>query len=845
MGWQEALAWWRGAPFDDLDDWAPAVAERARLMELWNRAVEERYAATLATSDPATVAAEAERLVHAEPLRERRWALLMTALEAAGRRPEAIRTFDRARRTLATELGISPGDELTQLHTVMVSAGDAEQPETDRPARRMGGELPAPLTDIIGRSEEILLVADLLSTCRMVTVVGPGGIGKTRLALEVAHRVRGRFSAGAWSVELARISRPSAIEPLIVTMLSLGPTDSVTAGDALRRTIGNRSMLIVLDNAEHLLPELADVVARLLSGCARLRVLVTSREPLGVPGERVVRLTSLPVQGAGEELFCARARAVDASFVVDDLAALRAVSARLDGIPLAIELAAGRVRTVGLRELARRLDDRFDLLTATRRGDDERHRTMQATIAWSYDLLDPEQRELFAQVAVFRGRFELDAVEHIIDSLPAHQVARVLASLVDQSMVLADGVEPARFRLLEPLRHAAARSLDTSGHADTAAARHAAYFADLAASLDAQRRGPNEIEATTRLEAARDNFRGAFRYAVQTGDVDTALRIATPLAGYGGVHVWGEPSSWCAEALELPGSARHALRVHALIGMSDGAWQQGRHADAVELALAAVADSTAGGEVWRDAHRVMASALVWMGRFADAEAAATTSVNGQPDTVSYAALSRLCTRTLIRNLVGRPEPEIVAPLLGDAQALGNPTGLALALHTAGVIVGHTDRALNVDFQRRAARLAAATGAKLIEGFALIVLAAAESDIDPLRGARAQVDVMKHYLAVGNRAHLRSFARGLLQPLVLLARHEAAAIVDGATSSQPELGAGAERRQTWTERAERTLGPAFPASVERGAAMTDDELVAYLDETLNELDTRPGSGSKNV
>ena len=413
--WDVALSLWRGTPFGDLDDWAPAGIEQARLVELWNRAGEERCAAALIESPGADVVAEAERLVQAEPLRERRWALLMSSLDATSRRAEALRSFDRARRILATELGISPGSELVRLHDALLQ--DGHVPATSLATRRPTGKLPAALTSIVGRGEQLELLSRLLTEGRLVTLTGPGGVGKTRLALAYAARRRAEVSGGVWWVELAATREAGAVEPLIASALGItaGAADSVR--ERIFGAVGDRELLLVLDNCEHLLPSVVSFATDALAACAQLRVLATSREPLGVAGERAMPVPSLPVDGAAVELFVVRAREADPSFAVDDADAVTAISRRLDGIPLAIELAAARVRTLGMGELAARLDDHFDLLTAARRGTQDRHHTMRAALDWSYDLLDGPERVVFEQLAVFRGRFELAAVERVVGGI--------------------------------------------------------------------------------------------------------------------------------------------------------------------------------------------------------------------------------------------------------------------------------------------------------------------------------------------------------------------------------------------------------------------------------------------
>ena len=322
---------------------------------------------------------------------------------------------------------------------------------------------------------------------------------------------------------------------------------------------------------------------------------------------------------------------------------------------------------------------------------------------------------------------------------------------------------------------------------------------------------------------------------MQCGDIDTALSIPGYLTRYAATRVWGEPSEWALIALELPGAHDHPMRDAASLAAAEGAWQRGDH-ERARMLCAEVADRTPpGSELWREAQRLMAGALVWLLRFDDADAAATASIAGEGSVVDDGTLTRRCTYLLIRNALGRPDPELALRTLADARSYGNLTNLALALHTAGVCVGRTDPARGLDYQREAAAVAAASGAVLIEGFVLGTLAAASADRDPIAGARAHLDVMRHYLRGGNHTHLGSYARGLIRPLVSLGAHEQAAVVDGFTRSQPELGELAMARSTNIEVAREALGPVYDAAAARGAAMTDEELVTDVDLALRRLE----------
>jgi len=527
--------------------------------------------------------------------------------------------------------------------------------------------------------------------------------------------------------------------------------------------------------------------------------------------------------------FIARATDADPFFQPDSPDAIAVIAQRLDGIPLAIELAAARVQGLGVAELAAHLVDRFEV-DAGRRGGPARQKTMRATLDWSFELLGEHERAMFRRLAVFRGRFELEAVEQTVpDSVEG--AAATLASLVDKSMVVADSAPPARYRMLEPVREYAAELLTAAGGTAEAAARHADYYTSLAEVLDVESQGRNEISAGRRLDAARENLRAAFETAIERGDVSAALSIPVRLRRYARTHIWSEPSAWSVAALELPGAGDHPLRHSALLAAADGEWQRARHERALELAREVADGAEPGTELWRNAMVQTAMALVFLRRFEEAEAAGTAAVVGQSGALTSDALSRLSSLVLIRNAVGRPDATMARQLLDDATEYGNPTSLALALHTAGVVFGREDVALGIELQRRAAQTASASGATLIEGFALGTLAATTADDDPVAGARASVDVMKHYLRVGNRTHFQMYARSMLRPLVKLELYEAVATVDGATEDEPELGALATARTIDTSAAQASLGAGYATSAARGRGMTHDELVSYLEHTI--------------
>ncbi len=505
---REALDLWRGPAYADVPDHEFARATRDRLEEARLAATE----ALLERTDDALP--ELTELVRLHPLRERLRALHMRALYRAGRQDEALRSYADLREALAEELGADPGPELVELHASILRHDASLQPS----------RLPAPLNDLIGRTEVLTSARDLLSANRLLTLVGPGGVGKTRLAMELGRNHVGDVRL----VELAPLRQDDILDGLAAAM---GLRDD--SADLLSRVIESiraRPVLLILDNCEHL--HITDLTGRLLADAPELRVLATSREPLRLPGERVLDVQPLDLDGA-VELFTARAG-------VDDSEAVRAICRRLDGIPLALELAATRVRALGVQGLADRLDDRFRLLSGGR-GVPERQRTLRATIDWSWDLLDAEERAMLRRLAVHAGTFSLEAAT-AVSRLPD----AVLLALVDKSLVAAG---TGRYRLLESVAAYSLERLAEAGEEAETRQHHAEYYLQLAQRAEEQLRGPEQRTWLHRLDQESANFRAALDAARQL-----SLKLVNALAWY-----WylrgrlGEARRSIAAALAVPG----------------------------------------------------------------------------------------------------------------------------------------------------------------------------------------------------------------------------------------------------------------------------------------------------
>ncbi|WP_218974468.1 BTAD domain-containing putative transcriptional regulator [Streptomyces sp. NP160] len=564
---QEALALWRGPALVEVAGRGWAAPEVRRLEHLLAAAREDRVAADLERGDAAAASAAASALVAAEPLRERGWELLALALHRQGRRGDALAALDQLAERLADELGADPGPSVSALRAA-VEAGDAsllgadrgaahgpDHPAGRRPIARTSN-VPAPTSPIVGREAEVAQVTDLLAQHRLVTLTGTGGAGKTRLALEVARRQQD--DDGPWLVELAPLADGRLLPEVVATALGLVPPGGPSPAAALASVLRPRRLLLVLDNCEHVVEEAAAFAEVLLASCPDVRVLATSREPLLVDGERTheVPVLSGGPDGEAVALFVDRARAASPAWhpTRDDLERVAEVCAALDGLPLAVELAAAQVRVLALADVAALADDGSSLGTLLRGGrrTTSRHATMQAAVSWSYDRLTPAEREVFCDLSVFSGGFTLDAAQRV---LQRPDVVPVVADLVGRSLVVASRPGPQRrFHLLEPLRQHAAERLDP-GRREVLAARRVQWVADLAAHADPSMRGRLAALETDRLHDEAGNIRAA----LSDGDPAVVLTIASGFFWF-----------WYREGLVAEGLGHLLPALEAVAGDPDG-----------------------------------------------------------------------------------------------------------------------------------------------------------------------------------------------------------------------------------------------------------------------------------
>ena len=591
-----ALGLWRGPLLADLSDVAALEPERARLEALRLTAMEDRVEADLALGGHAGLVGELERLVSDHPFRERLWGQLMLALYRSGRQADALQAFHRARRVLDEELGIEPSRWLCRRQEQILLQDAALEAPEPMPPPRPRHNLPARRSSFVGRRRELAELQGLLRTGRLVSVIGPPGSGKTRLAVEVATGLLEEFPHGAFFASLAEIADPALVRSAVATALAIPELPERPAAQALEDHLRPRRLLLVLDNFEHVLPA-AVVVAELLDAAPGLTVLATSRAPLRLSGEQEYPLAPLPLPGSDElaadpsrndalALFADRAAAVDPRFVLGagNAPVVAEVVARLDGLPLAIELAAAQLRLFPLEELRRRLSPAVPLLTGGPVDRAARQRTLRDAIAWSDHLLGPADRALFRRLGVFRGGVTLEAAEAVAQGPPVTDVVAGIATLVESSL-LSRPVEPdeVRFSMLETIREFALERLREAGEDDEIGSRHASFYAGLLERAEPDLTGPDQASWLELLEAEHANLQAALRWAGETGDTDLALMMAARLWRFWQLRGhFADGRRWLEDVLATEGPAS-VPRAKALIGLAGLCYWQGDW-DAAEAA---------------------------------------------------------------------------------------------------------------------------------------------------------------------------------------------------------------------------------------------------------------------
>jgi predicted ATPase/DNA-binding SARP family transcriptional activator len=665
---REALALWRGAALAEWADttWARGLA--AQLDEERRDVLERRLSADLDAGQASEVVGELVALVEEAPLRERLRALLIRALYLSGRQADALRAYQDARTTLIDELGVEPGPELQRLEEAILT----QDPALAAPAPRVVA-VPAPITPLLGRGSELALVRELLGSSRLVTVTGPGGVGKTRLAIAAG---RAEAAPSVWFVELVAAASEQQVVSALADALHVAEPGERSIG-AIADYLTDRDVLLVLDNCEQVVDAVASLVTVLLDQCEHLRVLATSRQPLGIVGEQVLPLGGL-VTAAAAELFVIRAHSADPGAAID-VAVVRRIVDRLQGLPLAVELAGARATSLTAEQIEAALDAPLDLLAGEARGRDRRHRTIRAVFDWSYDLLSREDRAAFGQLSVFVAPFTLDAASAVLARGGAACVERLLSrgllSRVD------DLAGQARYRMLEVVRQYAAERADPSVLL-AVRERYLAYHADFARRLYTGLHSDAAPTWATLARARADDLRAAVSFALERralalGELVADLQWAWFLDGR-----LAEYRRWLQPAQEA--STELGTRARLDGALASTAMAQG---DLAAAEQAATRQLQAAGELSDEELTARAHTLLGMVAWArgDHEAALrqnTTGLDharrsGQP----WILIMNLAVTGRAAHAAGnqRSGDRLLAEAVQRAEGLGEPMLLGLAL----------------------------------------------------------------------------------------------------------------------------------------------------------------------
>ena len=751
-----ALDLWRGEPFAALD--TPWVDEVRTALEAERLSVVlDRNDAALRAGRHAELLGELAAAMQAHPLDERLAGQLMLAQYRSGRQADALDTYRRMRERLVEELGVDPSPPLREVHQQILDGdpgADAAPPAPVRTGPHAG--LPRRATSFVGRAQEVRRVTDALHEGPLVTLTGVGGVGKSRLALEAAGGDQERFGDGAWLCELAPLGDGAAVGHALAAALKLQQRQGLGIDATVIEYLRARELLLVVDNCEHLLDAAARLIDQIVRQCPRVSVLATSREALGIEGERILSVMPLAVEDA-TALFADRARAGRPDFDLDrePVGAVAEICRRLDGLPLAIELAAARMRVMNSLDVARRLD-RLRLLRGGARGAHPRQQSLAATIDWSYRLLVEPEQSLFMRLSVFAGGFDLDAAHGVCgdDSATEDDTLELLTGLVDKSMVIMrSGADRSRYGVLETLRSYGRDRLRENVIDDMYESRHAVYYTELAERAAAGMHSADERAWVELTLPDYDNLRAAFERAMADGDIDLALRLVTSLAELAHLRVGYESAGWAERTLYLA-NPDHPLFPAAVGLAARGAWNRGDFTRARSLAKMAEG-RVPGRGTGRVAHPadVLADLALYEG---DADAAlahyddevARSRRDADPIrlvwTLFYVAICHAVLRNPDNGLPAAQEAVRVA------ENTANPTARSMARYALGLVLkkSEPDRALALFDE--AADLAASVQNFWWHGIAIMEAAATRGvHGDPATAASDFVAVLDHWDRVGD------------------------------------------------------------------------------------------------
>jgi predicted ATPase/class 3 adenylate cyclase len=696
------------------------------------------------------------------------------------------------------------------------------------------GNLRPATTDLIGRDGETAALHAAVQAQRLVTLTGVGGVGKTRLATEVAARMADEFPDGVWLFDLAAVSDPAAIPDAVATVLGITQQAGKSVSDSVITALEGRVRLLVFDNCEHVLDAAADMIHAILAACPTVKVLATSREGLRLADEQLWPVPSLN-DAAAVDLFVERARRVAPAFVGNDAKAIAEICRRLDGIPLAIELAASRTASMTVREVCDHLDHRFRLLVGSRRST-ERHQTLRHAVAWSYDHLDDLEKTLLQRCSVFAGGFDVEGACAVagLDETDELVILSLLDSLVRKSLLVADRSSTrTRFSILETIRQFADEHLAASGASEQARNAHAAYYAERESDLMAIWDSARQREAYEWFAAEIANLRSAFRWAADRHELDVAAGIACYAAFFGFLTENYEPIAWAEELIEAARAARHP-RLGALYVAASNCYMAGR-------IKAGVAYTEVAERALRDGRTVIASgAEGFVG-------AAYVSI-GEPERwvrCSRAQLARDSTNALTRvsllnalGVIGAVEEAQAAAdgLVEAAEAADNPFTLSLALGAFGFVFYDADPDGALLALRRGMEIAQDSSNRFSLSLLAYNLGRAEAEHgNPLVALDRFRLAISNFHDAGNSYMIRTPLGFLAAFFDRLGRYEPAAVISGFAGSSPlaALPVMAEFERSTAHLSDELGATRYAALTRRGAAMTMAEVVTYAYDQIDQ------------
>ena len=837
-----ALDLWRGPFLADLDQ--PWVQEESASLA-WERqrAFTDWAEATIAAGRPGDVISLVERAVAEDPLDEQLCGLLMRALYGSGRQADALGAYRRLRDGLARELGVEPGPELRRLEEQILlhdaSIGGAE-PDW----------LPAPSADLVGRSVEIEGLLARLESVRLLTLTGPGGVGKTRLVMELGRRIVERGDQSVFFTDLSTVLDGSAVDAVLAASAGVQPHPDSGLRASLIEYLRPRRALFIVDNCEHLSSAVARPLAALVRSCPDITVIATSRAPLHVDGEYEWRTPPLQIpdpadvsvdllrQWPAVELLERRA---PSPFHISDANRRDVVELcrQLDGLPLALELAAARLGSMTPAEMIATLGSSLHKSPADI-SDEPRHVTLDATIGWSYRLLDEESRRLLDRLGVMSGRFLFDDVLEVCVTEPVspETVRDWLSTLVDQSLVMAETTGTrTRYRLLETIRRFALDRLGDDG--PDMRRRHARHFGRVAEVEAARLLTPEERDAVAALSLAYDNLRSAVGWAMEVGDVDIVARIVASIPDWGYWRSRYELSRWAQWVWET--TTPDHPRWRAVCGSAArGAWLGGRFDDAVRFGKAGM--STAGAVIARSGHPddVVADVALYQG---DAEAALEHYSRIVAEASEHGDVTREVWATYyvaVISAVLRRAPEAMKAAtraLAGARETGNPTALVFSLYANGLALKHRAPAEAAAMFEEAARMADSVVNDWFAGVARMELAstmATHGDVPS--GLREFTGVIDHWHRAGDDTQLRLAWRYLVRVLADIGLADEAAILTGALLTENRSVLTRPHPRLLDELLSMLGNAEYGRLTVRGSVMTVPELV---DVSLRAIDRALG------